>query len=57
MIETLQDFLTDLGLDSHYENNVLQSLIEGDSKYIRDIRMNFKGFLKSKDLNEKEVYL
>jgi len=57
MIETLQDFLTDLGLDSHYENNVLQTLIEGDSKYIRDIRMNFKGFLKSKDLNEKEVYL
>jgi alkyl hydroperoxide reductase subunit D len=55
--ETLNDLLLDLGLNSDFSNQSLNSLIEGNSKYLRDLRMNFKGFLKSKDLSEKEVYL
>lgn len=55
--ETLKDLLLDLGLDEGYSNSTLKSLIEGDSKYLRDLRMNVKGFTKSKDLTEKEVYL
>ena len=55
--ETLNDLLVYLGLSSDYSNQSLNTLIEGNSKYLRDLRMNFKGFFKSKDLNEKEVYL
>ena len=55
--ETLNDLLLDLALSTDYTNQSLNTLIEGNSKYLRDLRMNYKGFLKSKDLSEKEVYL
>jgi alkyl hydroperoxide reductase subunit D len=55
--ETLNDLLVDLALSTDYTNQSLNTLIEGNSKYLRDLRMNYKGFLKSKDLSEKEVYL
>jgi len=55
--ETLKDLISDLGLPESYNNPSLSLLIEGDSKYLRDLRMNVKGFVKSKDLSEKEVYL
>lgn len=55
--ETLSDFVKDLGLPEDYSNPTLERLIEGNSNYIRDLRMNVKGFLKSKELTTKEVYL
>jgi alkyl hydroperoxide reductase subunit D len=55
--ETVKDLLLDLSLDENYSNPTLALLLEGDSKYLRDLRMNVKGFIKSKDLSEKEVYL
>jgi alkyl hydroperoxide reductase subunit D len=55
--ETLKDLLVDLGLPESYSNPSLEILIEGDSKYLRDLRMNVKGFWKSKDLSEKEAHL
>lgn len=55
--ETLKDLISDLGLPESYNNPSLDLLIAGDSKYLRDLRMNVKSFIKSKDLSEKEVYL
>ncbi len=55
--ETVSDLLKDLGLPEEYQNPSLDRLVEGQSNYLRDMRMNVKGFLKSKELNEKEVYL
>ena len=55
--ETVKDLLLDLGLDENYSKPTLTLLMDGDSKYLRDLRMNVKGFIKSKDLSEKEVYL
>lgn len=55
--ETLNDLLNDLGLDENYSNPSLEILLAGESKYIRDLRMNLKGFWKSKDLSEKEAHL
>ncbi len=55
--ETLKDLLNDLGLEENYNNPSLEMLLKGDSKYIRDLRMNVKGFWKSKELSEKEAHL
>jgi alkyl hydroperoxide reductase subunit D len=55
--ETLKDLLLDLGLEENYNNPSLEMLLAGDSKYLRDLRMNVKGFWKSKDLSEKEAHL
>jgi len=55
--ETLKDLLIDLGLEENYSNQSLDMLLVGDSKYLRDLRMNLKGFWKSKDLSEKEAHL
>jgi uncharacterized protein with PQ loop repeat len=55
--ETLKDLLLDLGLEENYTNPSLDMLLAGDSKYLRDLRMNLKGFWKSKDLSEKEAHL
>jgi alkyl hydroperoxide reductase subunit D len=55
--ETLKDLLLDLGLEENYSNQSLDMLLAGDSKYLRDLRMNLKGFWKSKDLSEKEAHL
>ena len=55
--ETLKDLLLDLGLEENYTNPSLDILLAGDSKYLRDLRMNLKGFWKSKDLSEKEAHL
>lgn len=57
MEETKKDLLADLGLDSAFESKGLDQLVAGNSKYIRDLRMNLKSIYKSKVLNEKEVAL
>jgi alkyl hydroperoxide reductase subunit D len=55
--ETLKDLLLDLSLEENFNNPSLDMLLAGDSKYLRDLRMNLKGFWKSKDLSEKEAHL
>lgn len=57
LTETLTDLIGDLGLSEDYNNATLEALLQGESKYLRDLRMNVKSFLRSKELNHKEVYL
>lgn len=51
------NMLTDLGIDASYTSPVLQSLAATDSKYLRDLKLNVAGVLKSKHLNAKEAAL
>lgn len=57
MQETKTDLLNDLGLNGDYNDGKLEMLVNGDSKYIRDLRMNLKSMYKTKTLSEKEVAL
>ena len=57
MEETRQDLLNDLHLSENDSSSSLDQLVRGDSRYIRDLRMNLKGIYKSKVLSEKEVSL
>lgn len=56
LAETKADLLRDLGLEEQ-DTPALQQLIAGDSRYIKDLRMNYKGLLRLKQLSEKEVFL
>lgn len=51
------DLLKDLGLDEDYSSSSLDALSEGESRYIKDLRVNIKNTLKSDHLNEKEAAL
>lgn len=56
LAETKADLLNDLGIEGH-DTSALIQLVNGDSRYIKDLRMNYKGLLRLKHLSEKEVFL
>lgn len=49
--------LAELGIEEGYTSPGLQSLAVTDSKYLRDLKLNVAGVLKSKNLNIKESLL
>lgn len=51
------DFLNDLGLDEDYTSSTLQALVEGESRYVKDLRVNLKNTLKSDHISQKETAL
>ncbi|MGD8426814.1 MAG: carboxymuconolactone decarboxylase family protein [Balneolaceae bacterium] len=51
------DLLKDLELNENYSSFSLQALVDGDSRYIKDLRINIKNTLKSDHLSEKETAL
>lgn len=57
MNETIQEILAELGIQETYTNSTLQQLSAGESKYLRDLKMNLKSVLSSEHLNGKEAYL
>lgn len=57
MEETYNDLLADLSLNSDYANSSIQQLLTGNSKYLRDLRMNIKTIAKSDKLSLKEAWL
>ncbi|MHB8853211.1 MAG: carboxymuconolactone decarboxylase family protein [Ignavibacteriaceae bacterium] len=57
MNETKIDLLKDLGIDENGLFPVLETMVEGETKYIRDLRINLKNTLNSENLNIKEAYL
>lgn len=54
--ETQQDFLKDLGLSDHNFAR-LDQLVQGESKYLKDLRINLKTSLQAETLTLKEAYL
>ncbi|HEX6981408.1 MAG TPA: carboxymuconolactone decarboxylase family protein [Balneolaceae bacterium] len=51
------DLLKDLGLNDDYSSSSLDALVEGDSRYVKDLRVNLKNTLKSDHISEKETAL
>ncbi len=57
MEETRIDLMNDLNLAEDLDNADIKMLTGGESKYLRDLRMNLKSIYKSKVLSAKEVSL
>jgi len=55
--ETKIDLLKDLNIDENTVFAVLERMVEGETKYLRDLRVNLKNMLNSENLNLKEAYL
>jgi alkyl hydroperoxide reductase subunit D len=55
--ETLNELLQAIGLDSSYTNASLNLLEKGESRYVRDLKLNFTSTLTSAHLSEKECAL
>ncbi len=55
--ETISELLQTLGLDTSYRNASLNLLEKGESRYVRDLKLNFTSTLTSAHLTEKECAL
>lgn len=55
--ETTQEFLDFIGVDKDYRSDSLDLLEEGKSRYIADLKINFKNSFDSTQLSKKEVAL
>ncbi|MGY3214669.1 carboxymuconolactone decarboxylase family protein [Mucilaginibacter sp. HD30] len=55
--ETINELLQTIGLDTNYRNASLSLLEKGESRYIRDLKLNFTSTLTSAHLSEKECAL
>lgn len=57
LTETKIDFLKDLGLDENTKIPALEMMSDGETKYLRDLRVNVKNVLTSTHIQSKESYL
>lgn len=55
--EVIQEILQIFALETNYRTEALTMLEEGDSKYLRDFKLNFNSILSSDHLTSKEVAL
>jgi alkyl hydroperoxide reductase subunit D len=55
--ETTQEFLEFLKLDKGYRSESLDLLEEGKSRYLADLKLNFKNSFESDHLSKKEIAL
>lgn len=55
--ETIQELLAIVGLDPEYRNESLYLLEKGNSRYVRDLKLNFSSTFTSAHLSEKECAL
>lgn len=55
--EVIQEILSLTGLDVNYRNASIDLLEKGNSRYLRDLKLNFNSTLTSEHLSEKEAAL
>ena len=55
--ETTQEFLDFIKIDKDYRSDALDLLEEGKSRYVADLKLNFKNSFESEHLSKKEVAL
>lgn len=55
--ETTQEFLDFVKVDKEYRTDALDLLEEGKSRYVTDLKLNFKNSFESDHLSKKEVGL
>lgn len=55
--EVIHEFLGGIGADTDYRTSGLSLLEEGNSRYLRDLKLNFNSSLTSEHLSPKEIAL
>lgn len=55
--EVIHEFLGAIGADTDYRTSSLSLLEEGNSRYLRDLKLNFNSSLSSEHLSPKEIAL
>lgn len=55
--ESTQEFLSFLQLDAGFQTEALDALEKGNSRYLADLKLNFKNSMESEWLNPKEIAL
>jgi alkyl hydroperoxide reductase subunit D len=55
--EVINELLQSIGVDTAYRNNSLTLLEQGESRYLRDLKLNFTSILTSEHLSTKECAL
>lgn len=55
--EVIHEFLGAIGSDTDYRTSSLSLLEEGNSRYLRDLKLNFNSTLSSEHLSPKEIAL
>src|SRR4051794_8469914 len=55
--ETINELLQVLGIDAAYRTDSLSLLEKGESRYLRDLKLNFTSTLTSEHLSAKECAL
>lgn len=53
----MDELLTELQVDTSFNNDTLEILDKGESRYIKDLKVNVKNVLQSEYLSEKECAL
>jgi len=57
MNQSVAELLEVVGLNEEFTNESLRNLGDADSRYVKDLKLNFKTILKGDKLNQKEVAL
>lgn len=55
--ETKTDLLKDLKIDEGRRFTSLEAMVTGDTRYLKDLRINLKNTLSSENISVKEAYL
>ena len=55
--EVINELLSSIGADESHRTPALELLEQGNSKYLRDLKLNFNSTLGSEHLNAKEIAL
>lgn len=55
--EIIQEFLSSIGTETNYRTDSLNLLEQGQSRYLRDFKLNFSSILSSEHLSAKEIGL
>ena len=57
LVETKNDLLKDLNLNGNADYRIIDAMVEGDTKYLKDLRINLKNAIAADNISVKEAYL
>lgn len=57
LLETKAALYADLGLPAEYESPRFDAIVEVQSRFVKDLRLNISNVLKSQHITKKEAYL
>lgn len=57
MNETITAIYTELGIDINHKSSSLEAIAQSDSRFLKDLKLNINGVLKSANFSKKETVL